>query len=66
MSAHDLLKQVLKKQNEDLIARICERFSLNREDMEAKYLRPTFFLPDVKDVPADITYVEKKHGRKRA
>jgi hypothetical protein len=56
---YDLVKRVIKAQNEDLICRIAERFGLDKDAMLSKYARPTFYLPDVTVKPVAITYTTK-------
>lgn len=56
MSSYTIIKNILKAQNEDLLNRIAAEFELDADELKAKYLRPTFFLPDVREEPAIIQY----------
>lgn len=56
MSSYTIVKNILKAQNEDLLNRIAAEFDLDADELKAKYLRPTFYLPDVREEPAIIQY----------
>lgn len=65
MSSYTIVKNILKAQNEELLTRIAEEFDLDVEDLKAKYLRPTFYLPDVRDEPAAIHYTTVLKTRRK-
>lgn len=65
MAAYELLKNILKAQNEWLLHEIAAAYELDETELKAKYLRPTFYLPDVSEVPAVVTYKELKTSRKK-
>jgi hypothetical protein len=64
MSSFTIIKNILKAQNAQLLRQIAEKYGLDEEEMMSKYLRPTFFLPDMVDAPAVICYKEL-HGIKK-
>lgn len=45
MSSHQLIKTLLRSQNEVLLKGIAEKFELDSDELFAKYLRPSFYLP---------------------
>ena len=59
MSSYDLVKNIIKAQNADLIRRISDRFGLDHDEMRAKYLRPTFYVPDVDNTPTQVFFTDK-------
>lgn len=65
MAAYDMLKNILKAHNARVLEEIAATYELDESELKAKYLRPTFYLPDVADAPAVITYKELKTTRKK-
>lgn len=60
MSAFAIVKSILKAQNEALLRQIAQKYELDEEELMSKYFRPTFFIPDMTDAPAVISYSYKE------
>lgn len=68
MAAFTIVKAILKAQNAELLRNIAAKYELDEDELLSKYLRPTFFLPDITDAPAIISYSckELKTTRKKS
>jgi hypothetical protein len=57
------MSSILKAQNEYLLERIADDYDLHHEDIRAKYLRPSFYMLDIKRENVAIEYTELKPRR---
>lgn len=58
-----VLKNIIKKQNLELITNISKEFNLNEEEMKQKYWTPSFYLATVN--PKSVYNIEYKNNEKK-
>lgn len=59
-----IVANILKAHHADLLRKIADRYDIGIDDLRAKYLRPTFYLPDVNtSANAVVEYKELKTKR---
>lgn len=58
-----VINSIMKAQNAHLLELISTEYGLNIDDLRAKYLRPSFYLLDVKKENVAVEYTELKARR---
>jgi hypothetical protein len=53
-----IITNIIKLQNAHLLRQISEEFNIPEHELSSKYLRPTFYLPDIREQPAVIECVD--------
>ena len=62
MDFTSILRNIIKEQNKQILMKIAEKYNKNYEDLERKYLTPTYYSIDIDTTKIySIDYIDKKH-----
>jgi hypothetical protein len=62
MDFTSILRNIIKEQNKKILMKIAEKYNKNYEDLERKYLTPTYYSIDIDNTKIySIDYIDKKH-----